>query len=84
MGSSKAMLLNGGRYLLESCVVEGSTKRCFRCMEVGHFKANCPKSEGTSKMRCFKCNSEDTCEGPMSSSEDICEQGQGQEANNEV
>ena len=28
-------------------------------MEVGHFKADCPKSEGTMKLRCFKCNSEE-------------------------
>ena len=40
-------------------LVDGSNKRCFRCLEVGHFKARCPKSEGTVKMRCFKCNSEE-------------------------
>ena len=57
-------------------------KRCFRCLEVGHFKASCPKSEGTVKMRCFKCNSEEHLKASMSSSKDTCEQGQGQEAKN--
>ena len=58
-GKLKGNALKRWKVSIESCVVEGSTKRCFRCMEVGHFKTNFPKSEGTSKMRCFKCNSEE-------------------------